>query len=74
MNPEKWRKLKAVFEEAVEMDGSSRADFLERACGGDTDLKNEIEALLKQHDNDSFLEKPDMMSSRLDCMMSKYVF
>ena len=58
MNPEKWRKLKAVFEEAVEMDGSSRADFLERACGGDTDLKNEIEALLKQHDNDSFLEKP----------------
>jgi len=40
------------------MDGSGRADFLERACGSDADLKSEIAALLEQHDNDSFLEKP----------------
>lgn len=40
------------------MDSSSRAGFLERACSSDTDLKSEIEALLNQHDSDSFLEKP----------------
>jgi serine/threonine protein kinase len=72
VNPEKWQKLKAVFEEASEMDGSSRADFLEKACEGDTDLKIEVEALLEQHDNDSFLEQtasqefPELFESEME--------
>jgi serine/threonine protein kinase len=58
VNPELWQRLKDIFEEAVEMDVSRRTGFLEKACQNDAALKNEVEALLERHDNDSFLEKP----------------
>lgn len=58
MNPERWQRLKEIFEEALEKDASSRAAFLEKACGSDVSLKSEVKALLERHDNDSFLEKP----------------
>jgi len=58
VNPQRWQRLKALFEEAVEMDIPRRAVFLEEACHNDAALKGEVEALLDRHDNDSFLEKP----------------
>ena len=60
MNSERWQRLKDIFEEAVEKDGFSRSAFLERECQNDTALKQEVEALLARHDNDSFLEKEDV--------------
>ncbi|MBN2243133.1 MAG: serine/threonine protein kinase [Acidobacteria bacterium] len=72
MDPERWRRLKEIFEEAAEADESGRADFLEKACGEDTDLKNEIAALLKHHKSDGFLENPasrafpDLLDSVVD--------
>ena len=58
MNPERWQRLKDIFEEVVEMEIPRRAVFLEEACHDDAALKSEVEALLDRHDNDSFLEKP----------------
>jgi serine/threonine protein kinase len=46
MNSEKWQKIKAVLEEAVEIAPDLRANFLERKCGGDKDLRREVESLL----------------------------
>src|SRR5262245_17481668 len=51
---------RAVFVEAVEMtDPSDRAALLDRACGGDTDLRVRVEGLLRAYvDAGSFLEQP----------------
>jgi eukaryotic-like serine/threonine-protein kinase len=58
VNPERWQRLKALFEEAMDKDASGRAAFLDQACGTDTSLRREVEDLLDTRDDDSFLEKP----------------
>jgi hypothetical protein len=59
VNPERWQRLKELFNEAVEQDPAHRAVFLEAACGEDKALREEVEALLAGHDEkDDFLEKP----------------
>src|SRR4051794_18343824 len=40
------KKVKEIFGEALEHSGAAREDFLERACGGDQDLRGEVEGLL----------------------------
>ncbi len=46
MTPEKWKQIKSVLEEAVEVTPALRSDFLEKSCSGDDDLRREVEALL----------------------------
>ncbi len=58
MNPERWQQVKDLFEAAMGKDAVHRAAFLEEACSSDPTLRIEVEALLKSHDTDSFLEKP----------------
>lgn len=59
MNPERWERLKTIFEAVLEQDPPRRAAFLEDACGTDSALRNEVEALLAAcQDGDSFLERP----------------
>jgi tRNA A-37 threonylcarbamoyl transferase component Bud32 len=58
VNPERWKRLKEIFEKALEKDADSRPAFLEETCREDSSLKAEVEALLQNHAQDSFLEKP----------------
>jgi eukaryotic-like serine/threonine-protein kinase len=58
VNPERWRRLKELFEAAVDKDDAGRAAFLEEACGKEPSLRKEVEALLNSRDDDDFLEKP----------------
>ncbi|MGC2235030.1 MAG: protein kinase [Pyrinomonadaceae bacterium] len=46
MTPEKWKQVKDVLEKAIEVAPALRSDFLEKACGGNGDLRCEVEALL----------------------------
>src|SRR6476619_7399835 len=56
MDPERWRRVRAVVEEAVELQRSQRQAFLERACPDLLD-RREVESLLAEHDRDpEFLE------------------
>src|SRR5215831_4586028 len=48
MTPERWRQLTAIFHEAGKRDGSDRAAYLDRACGGDASLRAEVESLLTE--------------------------
>jgi len=57
MDADRWQQLKKLFEAALEKAPSERLSFITRACGGDANLRKELESLLKMHD-DSFLEKP----------------
>jgi serine/threonine protein kinase len=58
VHPERWQRLKEIFEAAVEMDAAQRAPFLQSECRGDATLRDEVEALLYHHEGDSFLEEP----------------
>ena len=46
MTPERWRQVEEIFQAAVERDGEERDDFLTEACGGDAELRSEVESLL----------------------------
>src|SRR5262245_44558122 len=50
---------KSIFMEASEKPLAERADFLDRAVGGDAALRGRVEALLKAHDSpEGFLAEP----------------
>src|SRR4051812_39646960 len=46
MTAERWKQIEQIFEAAVEHSGGQRSEFLDTACGGDCDLRREVEALL----------------------------
>ncbi len=59
MTPERWKKLDALFKEAVELQGEARAAHLAQVCGGDGELRMEAEQLLAAHEREgSFLDSP----------------
>lgn len=59
MTPERWKQIEAVFERAVEIPDGDREDFLTRECGGDDDLRREVEKLLKSDNSAAgFIESP----------------
>ena len=41
---ERWVRVKAVFDAAVAVESSERAAYVVRACGGNEDLRREVEA------------------------------
>ena len=59
MNPERWQKVKGLFDAAVELEPAKRGMFLKKACGADAELRREIEKLLASFENaESFMESP----------------
>ena len=46
MTPERWKQIRAAFEEAQMLDASVRVSFLDEACVGDLELRHEVESLL----------------------------
>jgi eukaryotic-like serine/threonine-protein kinase len=48
MTPERWERVKTLYDAARACPHRERATFLARECHGDTDLQLEIEALLDQ--------------------------
>jgi TolB-like protein/Tfp pilus assembly protein PilF len=71
---ERWQQVKEIAADALEYDEpSTRTAFLERSCGGDTELMREIELLLAQEtqgfdscaDYASRREEPILVGERL---------
>lgn len=59
MTPERWARIKKLFQEALDLPPDGRQAFVERQCNGDEDLRCEIEALLHNADSaKSFIETP----------------
>ena len=50
MDPERYARLKELVAEAAELLAPDRAAYLERACGEDTELRREADALLAHHE------------------------
>ena len=47
MQPERWAQIQDVFNAAVEMAPRDRAAYLEGVCRTDTELRQEVESLLR---------------------------
>ncbi|MCU1327254.1 MAG: ppkA [Bryobacterales bacterium] len=52
-DPTSWKRIEEVFLEAVERSGDDRQRFLASACGDDSDLRAEVDALLDADDEGS---------------------
>ena len=60
MNPERWKRVREVFDQAIVVPEGDRAAFLDSVCSGDIELRQEVESLLRSHQEAGsiFLEKP----------------
>jgi serine/threonine protein kinase/tetratricopeptide (TPR) repeat protein len=46
VTPERWQEIKSVLAAALERSPAERSSFLDEACGADSSLRDEVEALL----------------------------
>ena len=46
MDAERWQRVKAVFDQAIEADPATRGEILRHQCGNDEELLKQVEALL----------------------------
>ena len=54
-----WPRIKEIFQSAQELKAEERPEFLDRACGDDKSLREEVEALLiAAGSNEDFLSAP----------------
>jgi len=61
VEPERWRQIERLFESALEQHEADHVAFLERACGGDDELRREVASLLAQRSAAAnFIELPAM--------------
>lgn len=59
MDPERWSEIERLYHAALEHDEKERSAFLERACGGDESLRQEVESLLESDSRaGNFIESP----------------
>ena len=49
MNPDRWQQIGHFYHAALELEPDERASFLDGACGGDDELRREVESLLRAH-------------------------
>lgn len=55
----RFRKVRELFHEALELSAAERRAFLDRECEGDAELAREVRELLASHDDaETFLEEP----------------
>jgi serine/threonine protein kinase len=60
MTPDRWSQIDQLLAKALELHEARRAAFLAEACGGDAELRREVESLLVAHRNaeEDFLTTP----------------
>ena len=64
MAPERWLKVKELFEAALELGAGERTAFLSAACTEDRSLREEVERLLDSYEQDrNFMESPAIASA-----------
>jgi predicted ATPase/tRNA A-37 threonylcarbamoyl transferase component Bud32 len=68
MRPERWSQIEELYHSAAALSPHQRPAFLERVCGGDDELRQELESLLA-HDQqaENFIESPalEIVASQL---------
>lgn len=58
MTPEDWRRIRAIFDEALDQPSSAADEFVRRACGDDEALYEEVRRLIERHRRPAFVDQP----------------
>ncbi|MFN0113020.1 MAG: protein kinase domain-containing protein [Blastocatellia bacterium] len=60
MTPDRWARIDQLLDEAMELPVAERPSFLNQACAGDEDLRQEVQSLLDAHEQAEakFLKAP----------------
>jgi serine/threonine-protein kinase len=58
VDPERWQKIEHLYHAAIERSGTERSAFLADACGGDEDLRREVESLIAQESDTKIIDRP----------------
>ena len=57
--PEKWERIGALFQRALELPVDERAEFLRQQCGDDESVRGEVASLVEAHaEAEGFLDRP----------------
>jgi eukaryotic-like serine/threonine-protein kinase len=70
MEPELWRRIEELCQRAMEIDTTRRAEFLDRSCGQDKELRSKVESLLAHEARaERFIESPalEVMGKLIAC-------
>jgi serine/threonine protein kinase len=54
MQTERWQQIDRIFQSALDCEPEKRAALLDSACGGDLQLRAEVESLLASHEKAGF--------------------
>src|SRR5262249_48676728 len=59
MDPDRWARVSAVVDAALQRDSATRVEFVANACAGDEALQQEVESLLARAERaEQFLQHP----------------
>lgn len=65
MEPARWLKIEELFHAALDCDPGERHLYLDKACAADSELRQEVEELLRDHDATwSFFDKQPLKMKR----------
>jgi eukaryotic-like serine/threonine-protein kinase len=65
-SPRHWSTIKALFQQAIDLEPDAREAFLAQASGADAELRAEVESLLAAHDDERpFLDAPVAGAARV---------
>ena len=68
MRDKYWQRIKALFHQALDLSSAERTSFLDDACRGDLELRNQVESLLLANDQaGEFIASPALVEAGLSC-------
>ena len=66
MTPERWRRVKEVYQSAADRFPEERDGYLAEACGADVGLRQEVERMLRHGSGEGPLDRPAWDGAALD--------
>src|SRR6266567_3383508 len=64
MDAKTWTKVKEVLEVCLDLEAAQRAEYLDQACAGNAELREEVESLLASHEQaGDFITHPILRES-----------
>ncbi len=58
MTPERWRRVEEIFQSAMDRDAPSRLSWVEAACDGDEELRQEVTSLIAFNTRPVIVDEP----------------
>jgi tetratricopeptide (TPR) repeat protein len=68
MTPERWQRIRGVFDTAASLSGATLEDFLRRECAGDPELDAEVRCMLSEREKSGFIDRSPAAAARANAV------